>query len=100
MSRIISTSTERMKDDISAYNDHLVRMQKSFDEAWGAVDALNATWTGPAHDTLVAQFLHDQEVMKTLMTNLRNYREELENARKEYVTCENNVNSLIRSMNV
>ena len=100
MSKIIATSTERMGKDITDYNDHLVRMQNSFDAAWEAVEALNATWAGPAHETLLAQFRQDQEVMKTLMINLQNYREELQNAKREYENCEKNVNSLIRSMNV
>ena len=100
MSKVIATSTERMGNDISAYNDHLVRMQNSFDAAWEAVEALNATWAGPAHDTLIAQFQQDQQVMKTLMTNLVSYREELQSAKREYENCEKNVNSLIRSMNV
>ena len=100
MSKVIATSTERMGNDITAYNDHLVKMQNSFNEAWNAVEALNATWAGPAHDTLVAQFREDQEVMKNLMTNLTAYREELRSAKREYENCEKNVNALIRSMNV
>lgn len=100
MSKVIATSTERMNHDISTYNEHLGKMQAAYDAAFDAVNALNATWSGPAHEVLVEQFLQDQEVMKTLMINLRNYREELENARTEYEKCEENVRSLISSMNV
>lgn len=100
MAKVIATNTDRMKSDISTYNDRMNKMDTAFREAWDAVEALNATWAGPAHDTLVAQFRQDQEIVKNLMISLENYREEFENAKKEYETCEQNVNSLIRSMNV
>jgi len=100
MADVIATNTDRMQSDINLLEEQIVKMDTAFQAAWDAVEALNATWEGPAHDTLVAQFLQDQETVKTMIISLRNYREELENAKKEYETCEQNVNSLVRSMDV
>ena len=100
MADVIATNTDRMQSDLNLLEEQIVKMDTAFQAAWDAVEALNATWEGPAHDTLVAQFLQDQETVKTMIISLRNYREELENAKKEYETCEQNVNSLVRSMDV
>ena len=100
MADVIATNTDRMQSDLNLLEEQIVKMDTAFQAAWDAVEALNATWEGPAHDTLVAQFLQDQETVKTMIISLRNYREELENEKKEYETCEQNVNSLVRSMDV
>ena len=100
MSKIIATSTERMDNDISLYDQSITNLKTAFDDAWTALNTLNSTWTGPAHDTLMSQFGQDQEVMKALLTNLNNFRSELEEAKKEYERCENNVSSIIDGMNV
>lgn len=100
MSKVIATSIERMAADISAYNEQLTAVSNAYKDAWEAVRALNATWYGPAHDTLEAQFMADQLVMNDLMDSLRSYREELAGAKREYETCERNVASLINSMDV
>ena len=100
MSKVIATSIERMASDISAYNEQLTAVSNAYKDAWEAVQALNATWSGPAHETLEAQFLEDQLVTKDLMDSLRSYQEELISAKKEYETCEKNVASLISSMEV
>lgn len=98
--QVIATSTDRMQSDIDTLNDYLERMERAFDEAWEAVEALHATWEGPAHDELVDQFVQDQEIMRSMMDDLRAYREGLEYAKKEYVTSESNVLELMGSMNV
>lgn len=100
MADVIATNTDRMQSDINLLEEQIAKMDTAFQAAWDAVEELNATWEGPAHDTLIAQFLQDQEAVKALIISLRNYREELENAKKEYETCEQNVNSLVRSMDV
>ena len=100
MKKLIATSTDRMQSDIDSFIENLERMEQAFSEAWEAVDALHSTWEGPAHTELVNQFLQDQEGMKSMMIDLRNYREELEFAKKEYATCESNVCDLMNKMNV
>ena len=100
MDNVIATSTDRMQSDINTFIDNLARMEQAFEEAWDAVEALHSTWEGAAHDELVYQFQQDQEVMKSMMIDLRNYQEEIENAKKEYVTCEGSVQSLVSRMKV
>ena len=97
---VIATSTDRMQSDIDTLNDYLGKMERAFEEAWDAVEALHATWEGPAHDELVGQFMKDQGIMRSMMEDLRSYREGLEYAKKEYVTSESNVLELVGSMNV
>lgn len=100
MGNVIATSIERMNTDINTYDRQIRAVETAFNDAWAAVNELNSTWAGPAHDTLVAQFEADQEIMQMLLTSLRNYRDELDSAKREYQTCEGNVDSLIRSMQV
>lgn len=100
MDQVIATSTDKMQSDITTFSENLAKMEQAFQEAWEAVEALHSTWEGPAHDELVFQFRQDQEVMKSMMIDLRNYQEEIENAKKEYITCEGNVHSLISKMQV
>ena len=54
MADVIATNTDRMQSDINLLEEQIVKMDTAFQAAWDAVEALNATWEGPAHDTLVA----------------------------------------------
>lgn len=100
MSKIIGTSTERMKADISSLQEQVGVMDKACDEAWEAVNSLNATWVGPAHDLLVGQFIADQETMKEMMASFREYCKELDHARKEFEKSDAQVSSLIRGVRI
>lgn len=100
MGNIIATNTGKMREDIETYNTQVGLVDKAFNEAWEAVDALNATWGGPAHDLLIAQFSADREVMKELIAMLKSCGNEVENAKRAYELCENNVNSVIKSLRV
>ena len=100
MGQVIATSTDRMQTDIEAVDENLGKMERAFQEAWDAVEALHATWEGPAHNELINQFMQDREVMRSMMGDLQSYREGLEFAKKEYVTSEDSVRELVSSMNV
>ncbi len=100
MGQVIATSTDRMQTDIEAFDENLGKMERAFQEAWDAVEALHATWEGPAHNELINQFMQDREVMRSMMGDLQSYREGLEFAKKEYVTSEDSVRELVSSMNV
>ena len=100
MGQVIATSTDRMQTDIEAFDENLGKMERAFQEAWDAVEALHATWEGPAHNELINQFMQDRAVMRSMMGDLQSYREGLEFAKKEYVTSEDSVRELVSSMNV
>lgn len=100
MGNIIGTSTERMKTDITDYGTSVQKVDEALKNAYAAIEELNRTWSGPAHDALVAQFEADQLTMNDLLKDLRDYGSDLDNARNEYEKCEANVDSLINSMKV
>ena len=100
MGNIIGTSTERMKSDITQYGNSVQKVDDALKNAFAAIEALHSTWSGPAHDTLTAQFAADQSVMMDVLKDLREYGTDLENAKTEYEKCESNVESLINSMKV
>ena len=100
MGNIIGTNTQTMGRDISQYGTMVQMVETALGDAYSAINELNNTWTGPAHDALVAQFVSDKEIMDDMLKILRDYGTDLDNAKREYETCENNVDSLIRSMKV
>ena len=100
MGNIIGTNTQTMGKDISDYGTKVQQVEDALDQAFSAINELNRTWSGPAHDVLIAQFAVDRVIMEDMIKILRDYGTELENAKREYETCENNVDSLINSMQV
>lgn len=89
---------QRLNHDIERAKVCLKFLNSNLNSMFGEIKELDAMWDGQANQAFNIQFNNDYEMMKTVCTNLQKLIESLEYARAEYIKCEQQVGSAVRSM--
>lgn len=83
-----------------SFKDALGQISTNKQRMYQALENLDGTWRGPAHDAFVAQYTADNEKMTGLLQELEQVAENISTARQEYDTCEEQVKQAIASIQV
>ena len=100
MGEIIKVNISEMSRNLADMYNLRKSAQGGMEDLVQALNALNATWEGTAHDVLINVFSMDQRNMETALNELGQYLESLVYARDEYKTCEQQVGDIVRSMQI
>ena len=87
----LNTDIARAKGCVNYINTNLKTM-------FGEITELDAMWDGTANNAFNIQFKNDYEMMQDVCKNLKRLIESLEFSKQEYIKCEQQVGSAIRSM--
>lgn len=91
----IAVNTNILSHDISQIDGTIHMLETISRGVYEDVNDLNGMWQGWAHFTLAIQFAQDYAFVKDTIIWLKNYKEELVNAQKEYDKAEQDISSLI-----
>ena len=96
----LEIETSRLQKDIDGLRTHLDGLRKTGDSMMAGINALNSMWEGEAKNAFVAQFQSDYETLKSMAEVIESLIKNLEEARQQYDTCENQVGSIIDAIRV
>ena len=96
----IEINTEQLQTDINAIREQTVRTKNGLDGMMGELEELNGMWQGRANEAFRRQTAKDREFMETMLGEMQKLAESMENARKEYIRCENEVISTVESIRI
>lgn len=96
----IGVHTGRINTDIQNLKNGLNRTRRHIRDLRERMDALNRMWDGEANAAMRLRFQADQESLISLCDFLDALIRQLEAARQEYDTCENDVSSAISALRV
>lgn len=96
----IEMETMDLQRDIDNLYVHLNRMRQTGEKMRTEVIALNAMWEGEAKTAFTAQFEADYEKLQFMVKIIETFIKDLEFARDNYNSCENNVATIINSIRV
>lgn len=98
MGQRIAINTSVLERDTSEIESLIDKLNSISNAVYEDVEQLHSMWEGTAHAVLVLQFAKDYEYVKDTILWLRNFREELEYAKKEYNKAELDVSNLIQQL--
>ena len=96
----IANELERFQSDISTFEEALKVIESNYKNMFSEIKALDAMWTGQAHDAFAVQFGQDAENMEEVLNYVKELLQDLQFAHKEYTSCERSVNDIVNSMRV
>lgn len=100
MANKIEIDITKLGSDLSQLTNLKKTASTNMDELVAAIQALNATWEGTAHDTFLSEFTSDQSKMEEALSALEEFLQAVEYAQQEYSKCEQNVGSLVDGIRV
>lgn len=92
--------TDLLSTAVNKLNTTLQEISINREEMYSAVEELEATWRGPAHDEYRAQFQTDSEEMTALTREIQEVIDRIGEARKGYANCEAGVGDLIQKISI
>lgn len=96
----IEMNTSTLGRDIETLEDAVGRMEQCANEMFANIQDLSRMWSGNAHTAFQQQFQMDYESCQELHRVLGELVDSLQHAREEYDKCEQNVDNLIRSIQI
>lgn len=100
MAANIKVNTQRMNKDTSSLRERLAQTKRHAEQLKSQMDALNASWQGPAHDVYVQNVTTDYKTIQSLCSTLQELIDQLERIRKKYDTCEASVQQQVDAINL
>ena len=97
-SQEIANELERFKADIDTYDQSFQVIRNTYKEMFDQIKALDAMWTGTAHDAFMVQFGNDAERMEEIIKFAGEFLDDLRYAHNEYTRCESSVNDIVNSL--
>ena len=94
----IEISTEQLGNDIARMRDQLNDLTAAKNQMYRCLENLNSMWVGVAHDVFINQSRSDEVVLQSLLSNLQNLVECMQNSQLEYERCREEVNNKIASI--
>ena len=91
MGQLIANNLQKMQSDMDSFSQETERLKKEFAGMTSEITALTGMWKGPAHEEFVKQFAVDQENMQRLFGTLKDFWKLLQDAKKKYTVCEQEV---------
>lgn len=100
MANYIRISTEQLERDITEIKEELTGVHKTVEELGDEMQALGATWEGPAWQAFQSQVASDIENMQVVCGKIAEFISHMEYAEKEYKNCENQVHDIIAGIRI
>ena len=91
----ISVDTNSINGMTQNINDAVSRLEQTLKQMHEGVNELNATWSGPNHDTFISNFEARYGEVKQVNEMLKKYLESVKKAKKEYVSFESQVEDIV-----
>lgn len=98
--REIAVDINTLQNDIRDMQDALDRVKERSKRMFEELDALCGMWGGPSHEAFVRQSRDDCQKMQELWKVIERLIECMEYADKEYMSCENTVHSIIKTIQI
>lgn len=96
----LEIETSRLRRDIDSLKAQLAGMRRSGDQMMDGINALSAMWEGEAKNAFTQQFQSDYETLKNMADVIEELIGDLEEAGKQYETCEQQVGTIIQSIRI
>lgn len=91
----ISVDTNSINGMTQNINDAVSRLEQTLKRMHESVKELNATWSGPNHDTFISNFEVRYGEMKQVNEMLKKYLGSVKKAKKEYVSFESQIEDIV-----
>ena len=96
----IEINTVTLLRDIDILETKMGELDGQTEKMFSAISDLDTMWDGPASEAFKEQFQLDYQSCKEMSKVLKDLVESLKHARQEYDTCEQNVEDLIRAIQI
>jgi WXG100 family type VII secretion target len=96
----LEIETGRLQRDIDSLKSYLNSMRQTGDNMMAGIRALSSMWEGEAKEAFTVQFQSDYETLQSMEQIIEDLIKTLEFAEEQYVTCENDVASIISAIRV
>ena len=100
MHQEIGVNTNTLASQVDSLRAELERVRSDIDGMYEAVQTLDTMWDGPANDAFRTQFTTDKEAMEELCKTVQSIIDSMDNAKKEYDSCEMNVSQIISAIQI
>lgn len=97
-SKEIEVNTDMLASDTNQLTQQLQTARQFIKTMSEDMVQLDSMWDGPANEAFMAQFNNDAQYAEELCKMVEKLIECMENAKKQYDTCEAEVSSLIASI--
>lgn len=96
----IRTDTDQLAGDIRQLKEAVVRVEQSQGELSNEIAQLNRMWKGVANLEFRRQLEKDFSYMDEILAELDLFIQEMENAKKDYTRCENEVLETVNAVRI
>ena len=96
----IEINTWKLSSDINALRSRLTQMRQHISRLEGTMQALDATWEGPAKREEMDQFDADRDNLLEICKMLDSLLANLEKIQRLYVSCDTEVGNVISRLQV
>ena len=100
MADVVEVDISTLKSDVGEMQEKLTLVNNDMIAMFDAVEALDATWDGPASETFRMQFLADKQIFEELSTAVEGILNSIEHAVEQYTKCEAEVSSIIDGIKI
>lgn len=98
--REIAVDTNTLQNDIRDMQGALARVKERSERMFRELDALGGMWEGSLHEDFVRQSAADCQKVQELWEVIGRLIECMQYADKEYMSCENTVHSIIKTIQI
>ena len=92
--------TGQVSRTVSELSELLLKIENGRESMYNALEALDVMWAGQAHDAFKVQYVEDDKMMGALLGSIREAINNIDSARQEYVTCEDEVKQMVSSIRI
>ncbi len=96
----IEMNTSTLAGDIESLESLVTDLESQMKKMFGSITELDRMWDGPANAAFNQQFQIDYQSCEEMCRVLRELIGSLKYAREEYDKCEQNIDTVIRSIHV
>ena len=96
----IKTDTDQMNSDVRKLEEDIAQVERSIRELSAELDQLNSMWKGNANQAFRMQVQKDISYLKQIVDGLSNYKENMNDAKNDYIRCENEVIQNVNSIRI
>lgn len=96
----IEMNTSTLAGDIETLEQAAAQLESQMKKMFQSIEELDTMWDGPANEVFNQQFQLDYQFCEEMCGVLRDLIGSLNHAREEYDKCEQNIDSLIRTIQI
>ena len=95
---VMANDLRSFGSDVRSYTQAATQLRSEYETLLADMQALQGMWTGEAHESLEQRFMADYQTLGSVVEYLEAMGRSLENAEKEYTSCENTVSGIINGL--